>query len=101
MKMKKEVKRRIKALQIGIQACQKRMDQLAVCVKIEECPLCEAYRIVGGWSCDQCPAHKKHTDDDLCCDVYADIIEDLMGRLAGQQFRWAKELRKLKEGTKK
>lgn len=100
--MKKEVKDRIKALQTGIQACKKRMDQLCACLDIADCPLCKLYRDAIG-TCDHCPAYSKSVtdEDDLTCDFYADTIEILIQRLAKQQHKWAFELGMLKAGTKK
>lgn len=94
--MKKAVKRRIQALEIGIQACQKRMNQLVDAVRPEECPLCEAYNKISAWCCDDCPAYRKTVDSVLTCNEYAPVIEDLIARLTEQRDKWASELGKLR-----
>lgn len=94
--MKKAVKRRIKALEIGIRAIDCRLVDLQECVEVDQCPLCEAYHLISQWSCDECPAHKKTDDSGLTCDEYSKVIEDLLKRLGRQREKWVWELATLK-----
>lgn len=96
---KKEVKDRIKALEIAIETINHRYVQIMDLNRSATCDLCKEYAQTK-LSCLACPANRNHKPL-FGCDDFGIALQLLKRQLIRQRTEWQNELTILQAGTKK